>query len=179
MTKKPKPRSSSALPAKMRKAGPMKDKRLKRVDENKNPDFLDEMIEEFTEEDPDFPKLLSDAKDRTVIKTVLYDTNLTLRSCINLRASLDLRDDVSEDMRRDLGVVKHFLDQFAVALTYIENQYCRTCGGAYIKNQINNVCSSAFHCCRDCMWKDGKRTKICKECQAWEKSVKKEWEQKK
>lgn len=42
--KKNKPRNPLVLPAKMRKAGPHKNKRDKRANENHNPDFNDENL---------------------------------------------------------------------------------------------------------------------------------------
>lgn len=40
--KLPKPRSGTAVAAQMRRGGPMRDKRERRAQENKNPDFLKE-----------------------------------------------------------------------------------------------------------------------------------------
>lgn len=31
---------------------------------------------------------------------------------------------------------------------------CGTCGKPYVLDEIT-VCSSSFHCCRDCEWEDG------------------------
>ena len=42
MKRKTTPLSSTTLPVRMRKAGRMKDRRLKREGENKNPDLLEE-----------------------------------------------------------------------------------------------------------------------------------------
>lgn len=37
---------------------------------------------------------------------------------------------------------------------------CSTCGGAYDKFETS-FCSDAFHCCRDCTWKQGRLTLRC------------------
>ena len=40
---------------------------------------------------------------------------------------------------------------------------CPTCGKPY-EPGVTTLCSNGFHCCRDCVWQDGKRLLICAEC---------------
>lgn len=37
---------------------------------------------------------------------------------------------------------------------------CPTCKRPYVQNE-QSFCSNGFHGCRDCTWKDGRRTKLC------------------
>jgi hypothetical protein len=56
---------------------------------------------------------------------------------------------------------------------------CSTCGGQYRKPSYDdhNYCSNGFHCCRDCVWLQGRITKRCPECTALEARWAKEWEE--
>ena len=40
---------------------------------------------------------------------------------------------------------------------------CSTCGIPYSKVPVFQaaICSNGFHCCRDCVWENGRRTTIC------------------
>ncbi len=37
---------------------------------------------------------------------------------------------------------------------------CPTCKQPYVHNTLT-VCSSSFHCCRDCIWNNGRRVYLC------------------
>ena len=58
-------------------------------------------------------------------------------------------------------------------------ELCSTCGKPYCKPSYDEpqFCSNGFHCCRDCVWVNGRRTIVCEPCQALERRWKQEWAQ--
>lgn len=50
---------------------------------------------------------------------------------------------------------------------------CGTCGETYESPSVKaQLCSSDFHCCRVCTWKDGVIVTQCQACKEWcEKAV--------
>jgi hypothetical protein len=67
------------------------------------------------------------------------------------------------------GAVKYLDNQFSVALgskAYRDNwdaifaKKCSTCGEPYDKGATTS-CSNSFHCCRDCVWQDGRVIETC------------------
>jgi hypothetical protein len=48
---------------------------------------------------------------------------------------------------------------------------CDTCGEPYSKTPTFRalICSNGFHCCRDCVWREGRREKLCDRHAAEEK----------
>lgn len=50
-------------------------------------------------------------------------------------------------------------------LKTLKTNQCSTCGRPYDPSVLN-FCSNGFHCCRDCIWEDGRRLKMCGRCQA-------------
>jgi hypothetical protein len=43
---------------------------------------------------------------------------------------------------------------------------CGTCGKAH-DDPMASICSSDFHCCRVCTWKDGMIVTQCQACKEW------------
>lgn len=72
-----------------------------------------------------------------------------------------------DDLVFDLQKALHDYDNFN---EFITRDACYTCRKPY-KVEGLNVCSSSFHCCRDCEWSNfpygGKLLKQCDECKKY------------
>ena len=53
-------------------------------------------------------------------------------------------------------------------------ELCPTCRKPYKKPTLGYKCSCGdpFHNCRDCVWRDGKRIRLCHDCEILEKLAK-------
>lgn len=46
---------------------------------------------------------------------------------------------------------------------YVWPDHCTTCGESYSREPTfkASICSNSFHCCRDCVWRDGRPIQRC------------------